>query len=135
MRCHKCALCEELGVLEPGAHPALCNHDGCDESVPFSPISVPRVPPMPGLMGFKHLRELQNFLGFDLPHSDAGSTFDAWHSLAGWLKAFWTHPSPSDIPCPFSMCRHHPRCVPRALHVSQPQPQPHACAAAPFNVS
>ena len=33
-----------------------------------------------------------------------------------------------NAPCPFLTCRRHPRRVPRALHVPQPQPQPHARA-------
>ena len=70
----KCAVCEELGVLEPGAHPALHNHDGHDESVPFSPISVPRMPPVPGLSQDSNIYTNHNFLGFDSPHSDTGST-------------------------------------------------------------
>ena len=55
--------------------------------------------------------------------------------LCGWPKAFWTHPSPSDMPCPFSTCRRHPRCILCALHVPLPQPRPHACATAPFYAS
>ena len=33
-----------------------------------------------------------------------------------------------DAPRPFSTRHCHPRCIPRALHMPQPQPRPHACA-------
>ena len=91
MRRRKCALHEELGVLEPGAHPALCNRDGRDESVPFSPISIPRMPPMPGLSRDSNIYMNHNFLGFDLPHSDAGSTLHG---------ALWPAKSILDAPQP-----------------------------------
>ena len=44
-------------------------------------------------------------------------------------------PGPSDMPGPFSMCCHHPRCVLCALHVPQPQPRSHTCTVAPFDAS
>ena len=57
------------------------------------------------------------------------------HDHPGHAPFLWMHPGPSDMPSPLSMCCRHPTRIPHALCVPQPQPRPHACAAAPFDAS
>ena len=136
-RCHKCTLREELGVLEPRAHPALCNHDGRDESAPFSPISVPRMPPMPGLSWDSNIYVDHNFFGFDLPHIDAGSTL---HGALWPAESILDTPQPLchvlpllNVPTPSQMRPTHPSCAPAPAMTSCTRHNPLQCVPMRFN--
>ena len=98
----------------------------------FLPYPYPGCPPCPDSHGIRTSMQTTTFSAsiYLIVMQAALCT-----ALFGWPKAFWTHPGPSDMPCPFSTCRCHPRCVSHALHVPQPQPRPHAHATAPFDAS
>ena len=80
-----------------------------------------------GPHGYVHTSGPQPCIFFATPASRRTAPQTATHNESphdhpGHAPFLWTHPGPSDMHSPLSMCCGHPTHIPHALRVPQPQP-------------